>query len=178
MTSTTSEKTKKLVLSALFAAMTCVATMVITVPTPTNGYIHLGDGFVILSGILLGPVWGTAAAGIGSMFADLLLGYAAYAPATLIIKALAAFLASVVYIGFQRIRKNYAIHLFSIIIAGAVAGLVVTCGYFSFEATIMGYGLAAISGIPTNLMQNGFGICVSALLASLFSKIPVLKSSL
>ena len=50
---------KKLILAALFAALSCVATMSIRIPTPgTSGYIHPGDAIVILSGIILGPVWG------------------------------------------------------------------------------------------------------------------------
>ena len=57
-------KTKKLILSALMAALTCVGTMIIKVPTPTMGYIHPGDGFVLLSGLLLGPLWGALAAGM------------------------------------------------------------------------------------------------------------------
>ena len=66
-------QTKKLVLSALFMALTCVATMSIRIPTPgTGGYIHPGDAIVILSGALFGPVWGFLIAGIGSCLADLL----------------------------------------------------------------------------------------------------------
>ena len=46
-------------MSALFAALACVATMIIKIPTPgTSGYIHPGDAIVILSGAILGPVWG------------------------------------------------------------------------------------------------------------------------
>ena len=38
------KKTLKLVIAALLAAMTCVATMVIKIPlTATGGYINLGD---------------------------------------------------------------------------------------------------------------------------------------
>ena len=49
--------TKKLVLSALFAALACVATMSIRIPTPgTGGYIHPGDAIVILCGVFLDPV--------------------------------------------------------------------------------------------------------------------------
>ena len=70
----TPNKTLKLVVAALFAALTTVATMFIQIPT-LKGYIHLGDCFVILSGILLGPVYGACAAGIGSMLADVLTGY-------------------------------------------------------------------------------------------------------
>ena len=40
--------TKKLILAALFAALSCVATMSIRIPTPgTGGYIHPGDAIVI-----------------------------------------------------------------------------------------------------------------------------------
>ena len=42
---------KKIVMTALFAALSCVATMSIHIPTPgTGGYIHPGDAVVILSG--------------------------------------------------------------------------------------------------------------------------------
>lgn len=45
---------KKLILAALFAALSCVATMSIRIPTPgTGGYIHPGDAIVILSGVIL-----------------------------------------------------------------------------------------------------------------------------
>ena len=70
---------KTLVIAALMAALTCMATMIIQLPTPTFGYIHLGDTFVILCGIILGPVIGGLAAGIGSMMADILSSYAIYA---------------------------------------------------------------------------------------------------
>ena len=42
-------------------------TIVVQIPSPLGGYIHLGDMAVLLCGFLLGPIWGAAAAGIGSM---------------------------------------------------------------------------------------------------------------
>ena len=77
------KNTKKMVTAALLAAFTCIATMIIKIPTPTFGYIHLGDGLVLLCGIILGPGIGALAAGIGSMFADIFSGYMTWAPATL-----------------------------------------------------------------------------------------------
>ena len=66
------DKLIKLILAALFAALTCVATSVIHVPIPaTNGYINLGDGMVLLGAFLLGPVYGAAAGGLGSMLEPL-----------------------------------------------------------------------------------------------------------
>ena len=74
-------KTKKIVMTALFAALACVATMSIRIPTPgTSGYIHPGDAIVILSGIILGPAYGFLAAGIGSCMADLLGGAVSATP--------------------------------------------------------------------------------------------------
>lgn len=62
---------KRIVTAALLAAMTCIATMIIKIPTPTLGYIHLGDGFVLLCGIVLGPWGGVLAAGIVSSAAGI-----------------------------------------------------------------------------------------------------------
>ena len=91
------KKIRKLVLAALLAALVCVATMVVQIPSPMQGYVNLGDCFVLLSGWLLGPWYGFAAGGIGSMLADLFLGYAHYAPGTLVIKGLVALLAALLY---------------------------------------------------------------------------------
>lgn len=73
------QKLQKLVLAALFAALTAVMTTVIRIPSPMSGYVNLGDCAVLLSAWILGPGLGCAAAGIGSMLSDL-LGYPLYAP--------------------------------------------------------------------------------------------------
>ena len=74
---------KKLVLAALMAALTYVATSIVQIPSPMQGYVNLGDCIVLLSGWILGPWWGAAAGGIGSMLVDLLGGYGHYAPCLL-----------------------------------------------------------------------------------------------
>lgn len=51
---------KRLAFSAVFAALCCVATVVIVVPLP-YGYFNLGDVFVLLAGWCLGPLYGAAA---------------------------------------------------------------------------------------------------------------------
>ena len=80
------KQVKQIVMTALFMALCCTATMVIHVPSPTQGFVNLGDCMVLLSGWLLGPWYGMAAAGVGSAMADVLLSYAHYAPGTLVIK--------------------------------------------------------------------------------------------
>ena len=72
--------------AAMLAALACVATMIIKIPTPLKGYVNLGDCVVLLCGSILSPAYAFLAAGIGSGLADVLSGYLVYAPATFAIK--------------------------------------------------------------------------------------------
>ncbi len=102
-----------MVFCALLAALCYVATRVIQIPSPMSGYVNLGDSLVLLSGWMLGPWWGFCAAGIGSMLADVLSGYAYYAPATFLIKGVMALLAAVLFPGCPvRLRLLRACNLF------------------------------------------------------------------
>ena len=67
--------TKKIVLTALMAALTIVGSAIrITIPVDIAGTtsFHLGNIMCALGGILLGPWYGAAAAGIGSAIYDML----------------------------------------------------------------------------------------------------------
>ncbi|ROR28590.1 putative membrane protein [Mobilisporobacter senegalensis] len=172
----TNNKTRKIVMAALMAAMCCIATMIIQVPSPTGGYIHLGDGLVLLSGIILGPVYGLLAAGIGSMLADLLSGYPQYAIATLLIKGIAAIVGGTIY---SILASKLTNRTLAVMAAGVGGGIVVTLGYFSFDALFISNNiLAAATGIPANIVQNIFGIIVSSLLMPFLVKSPYIKSLL
>ena len=150
--------------AALLAALTCVATKAIKFRSPTR-YIHPGDAFVLLSGIILGPVYGPLAAGIGSMIADLLAGYPQFAAATLIIKALAALIAAIIY------KKG---KLSTVILSGIIGEIVVTGGYFIFENFLYGFG-PALKSIPLNLVQNALGIILCTLLFPILRRVPQIK---
>ena len=96
-------KTRKIVLTAMFAALCCVATMIIKIPSPLKGYLNLGDCIVLLSGFMLSPLYGFLAAGIGSALADLFAGYVIYAPATFVIKGVMALIA---FYGFKLLNSK------------------------------------------------------------------------
>jgi len=82
----------KMVYTALMTALVFVTTFSIIIPVPfTSGYVHPGDMMVFLSGLLLGPIYGAFAAGVGSALSDLLAGYTFWVIPTLIIKSLMAF---------------------------------------------------------------------------------------
>lgn len=151
--------TKKLVVSALMAAISCIATMIIKIPVPaTGGYINLGDGAVILSGFMLGPLYGGAAAGIGSALADIFSGYAIYAPATFIIKAVMAAAASII------IKKSPKLFMLRVLTAGVICEIIMAVGYLAFEGFILGYGAGALAAVVGNAIQGVCGIVVSAFL--------------
>lgn len=167
-------KLQKLTLSALFAALIYVATNIIHIPTPgTNGYLNLGDSMVLLGAFLLGPWYGAAAAGIGSLLADLLLGYAAYAPGTLLIKGLMAVMAA---FGLKVLRDRIGITA-GVLISGAAAELWMAIGYFGYESAILGYGLAAAAGIAGNALQGAVGLALSAVIYQSLYHIPAVRKS-
>lgn len=144
-------KLKSIVMTSLFAAITTLATMIIKVPTfGTNGYVNVGDAAVLISAWLLGNPYGALAAGIGSGLADLLSGYPAYIPGTIIIKFAMAFFAAKIYKTLkERLPKTIVF-----IISSFVAEALMITGYFLYEATILGYGVAASASIISNAVQG------------------------
>ena len=119
---------KKIIMTALFAALACVATMSIRIPTPgTGGYIHPGDAIVILAGIILGPVYGMLAGGIGSALSDLIGGYFVYVPITLVIKGLVALVSGLIYQKMCRYGKNRYV---AVILGGITDIVFLAGGYF------------------------------------------------
>lgn len=162
-------KVKKLTTSALFMALTCIATMIIKLPTPgTGGYVHLGDAFVILSGILLGPLYGAVAGGIGSALADLLGGYFVYVPITLVVKA--AMAAGVGFI-YHKLAKNLHNQLIKCILCGLYATVLVAAGYLFFESFM--YGSAALASVPANIGQGLSGLIISTILLPILQKLKI-----
>ena len=167
----TASKTKLMVLTALFAAMTCVATLSLHIPTPgTGGYIHPGDALVVLSGILLGPIYGGLAAGLGSCLSDLLSGYMIYVPITFIVKAV---IAIVCYFVYHKLLAKVSSVIVKGIITGRFSTFLVAAGYCFFEYFI--YGAGAFASIPANLIQGVSGLVISTLLLPLFKQIPDFK---
>lgn len=159
---------KKLILAALFAALSCVATMSIRIPTPgTGGYIHPGDAIVILSGVILGPVWGFLAGGIGSALSDLIGGYFVYVPITSMIKGLVALAAGLLY---QKVGKTQKSRYAAVVLGGVADIILVAGGYFVCEYFI--YGAGAAASIPANIIQGIGGLVISCILYPILISIP------
>ena len=157
--------TKKIVMAALMAALTCVATMIVKIPSPLKGYLNLGDCVVLTAGWMLSPVYGFLTAGLGSALADLFSGYVVYAPATFLIKGLMALIA---YYGCKLIHKKFG-DLPSRIISGIAAELMMILGYFVFEGCMYGFGPSVVN-IPANGVQGVAGLIIGVILTKVFVK--------
>ena len=158
--------TKKTVIAALLAALCCVATMVVKIPSPLNGYLNLGDCIVLICGCLLSPAYGFLAAALGSALADLFAGYIVYAPATFFIKGAMALTA------YFLVRKLKAKKTTARLIGGVLAEILMILGYFVFEGFLYGFLPSAVN-IPANAVQGVAGIVLGLVLMQLFDKIKV-----
>jgi len=143
--------------AGLFAAIICLATSLIKIPSPatSGGYIHPGDAFILCAVYLTG-IYGIPAAIIGSAIADILAGYMIYAPATIIIKGI---MALAVYLILKKSKKKKIAFVFSAVISE----IIMLCGYFIYEAFVFNPG-AALAGISFNLIQAVGSIIIAAAL--------------
>jgi uncharacterized membrane protein len=153
------DKLRLLVLLALFIALVALATMVINVPmVATQGFINVGDTVIFVSALLMGPRVGFIAGGLGSAMADLLLGYAHWAPWTLVIKALEGLIAALIgHVVYRRDKK---------VSPQVIGGLIISAlwmvlGYYIAGGIMVGFQ-ASLASVPGNLLQ-GVGSVVLAL---------------
>ena len=161
--------TKKLVTTALFMALTMVATMFIRIPLPL-GYVNLGDAFIFLAVFILGPVCGAIAGGVGAGLADL-FGYITYAPGTLVIKAAMAIVAWLIYQILKSVTKK---HMLAEIAGGVVGTIVMAAGYFVYETLLFTTAGAAMLNAPWNWLQGGVGVAIAVAVMRVLSATKIL----
>ena len=150
------------------AAMVCVATMVIKIPSPMKGYLNIGDCIVLLCGWLLAPGYGFVAAGLGSALADVFSGYITYAPATFLIKGSMAFIA---FVCFKLMNKRLG-RLPSQIIGAVLAEIVMVLGYYVFEGFMYGF-IPSVVNIPANAVQGTAGLILGIILVKVFERLKI-----
>lgn len=175
MKTNTTNKTMRLVLTGLMTALVTVCVMVLPIPIPmTTGYVNLGDGMIFLSVMLLGWKYGAFAGGVGAGLADILLGAAAWAPWTLVIKAgMAVILGLALKLrGKNPVEKAVP---FSAILGMIAATVFMTAGYYIAEGVMYGNWTAPIVGVPWNLLQGAVGTVIAGALSTALKKTPAKK---
>lgn len=164
------EALKKQTLTAMFTALICAATLIVQIPTPvTSGYVNVGDCFVLAAGWFLGPWYGFFAGGVGSALADLISGYPHYIPGTFVIKGLMALVSALIA---QSLGKRIPPRAGRVI--GALAAeLIMVTGYFLYAWAILGKAVtAAVTSVPSNLLQGAVGMVGGLMLIEILDRMP------
>ena len=155
------QKTKYLCLAAVMAAIIFVFTQFFHIPSHT-GYTHIGDAFVYLAGALLPWPSARCAGAVGAALADVLGGYAMWAPASVAIKALTALCFT---------SRKETILCRRNLVALVPAFLLCAGGYYGYEVLITGNTVAPLAGIPGYTIQVLSSAAVFLALGTLLDKI-------
>lgn len=134
-----------LAVTAVFTALVCAATMMFSIYVPaTEGFFNIGESMVFMSALLFGPVVGAFAGGVGSMLADILLGFSHYAPATLIVKACEGVVVGMLKKRNPKFSSRFQWRILTIVL-GFAAGVLLGCigsVYYSGEVELtLGLGV-------------------------------------
>lgn len=170
----TKDNLLKICVTAMFAALICVATMLIQIPSPLNGYVNFGDCFILIAAWVLGPVYGFAAGGIGSALADLFTGYVHYVPGTLVIKGLIAVAAALICRAL--LKKVTKFPTAAYIVSSLVGEMIMVGGYYLYAALLLGKSFAgAAASVPGNLIQGAFGMICGVVIIRIIARTKVLS---
>jgi uncharacterized membrane protein len=137
----------QLSLMAVMSALVTVGTLIVQIPNGMGGYFNVGDVMIFVAALTFNPFVGGVAGGLGSALADLMLGFAAFAPFTLAIKGIEGLLASLI-----KNKKS----MYRDILAVVVAGAEMVGGYFLVEVFLWGVGGALAEVLP-NIAQVAIG---------------------
>lgn len=168
-----------LVYVSLMAAMVFIATSVIHIPS-FNGVIHAGDSMVFVAAVVLGKRKGAIASGLGMFLFDVLHGYMTWAPFTLVIKAVMALIAAIMW---ERVDNK---KFWNQIMAFSLSGLWMIGAYFISGAFIKlffsGEGITFVQALVVSsydIMGNILQVLVGILIAvPLLKALPLVKSKI
>lgn len=161
-------QTKRIAFSAIFCALIFVATAFIKVPVAI-GYFNLGDAFLLISAVCCGPFGGAIGGMIGCALADVIGGYAVYAPFTLVVKGVEGLICGLLFLMIKRNEKGYFLRTF---VAFIVSLLWMVAGYFITNWILYGIGEAVSVGLPCDFLQAGMSLVVASLIFTALANIP------
>jgi len=142
--------TKKLVVNALFIALTFVATMFINIRLPimgNGGLIHLGNVPLFLAAIIFGRKTGALAGALGMGLFDLVSGWTAWAPFTFVIVGAMGYVTGLIS---EKLKEKPMIGNF---VAIAAALMIKIVGYYFAEVILYQNWIVPFGSIPGNVMQ-------------------------
>ncbi len=158
-----------LAMAGVATALVAVATIVVQIPVPVvNGYLNLGDSIIFITSVLCGPIVGGIAGGLGSMLADIILGYAIYAVPTLIIKGIEGVICGVIAdLVYKKITAENKQIIFTTC-GMIVASLEMIIGYFFAGWILFGTESASFIAVVPNIIQGGLCTLIAVIVLYAF----------
>ncbi len=157
-------KTKELCIAAAMAAVVMVVTMSLQIPIPAvGGYVHLGDGIIFLTVIILGTKYGIWSGAIGACLADIVTGFALWGPFSFIIKGVMALVCGKIAEHDKSRAFISPVKIFAVF----VGILISAAGYYLVGAMLTGSFRAALPSIPSDLVQGALGMAVYVVIAGI-----------
>ena len=151
-------KTKDIALAGVFTAMVAAATMTMSVfIAASGGFFNIGEIMIYITALLMGPLIGGFAGGVGSMIADIALGYTVFAPGTLIIKSVEGIIVGYVSRNRPTSLKESNWKFISIltgIIVGGIIWAVGTTMYVGETSLSLGLPLIGYSEISLSITES------------------------
>lgn len=139
-------------LVAVLIALVTVFTLLVRVPTPAKGYVNLSDVAITFASLIFGPWAGLVAGGVGTGLADLLGGFAPFAPLSLVAHGLEGLLIGLLSRGRRAVGWLVVSWL-----AGAVA---MVAAYLVGEGLFYTGWPPALAEVPMNAFQALVGAAV------------------
>ncbi|HEX2034154.1 MAG TPA: ECF transporter S component [Chloroflexota bacterium] len=135
--------------TAIMTAVVTVFTAAIQVRNPASGgYFNLSDVAIIFASVTFGPWIGLVAGGLGTAIADLILGYAQFAP-----------LSFIAHGGEGLIAGLIAVRRPSWLVVAWIAGVAwMMAAYFVGEVLMFGAAQATADLLGTNWIQALAGV--------------------
>ncbi|MCT4593397.1 MAG: ECF transporter S component [Anaeromicrobium sp.] len=145
---------KRIVLLGLLMAFNMVATYI---HVPVGGsMMHLGTTALFITALILDPVDAAIASGGGMFLFDIFGGYVTYAPFTLVIKGLMAYIVS------KLVHKSgEGLSLKVNLGAYVIGGIVSLVGYYFTNVFFTGSFIGPISKIPGSILTTTIGILIA-----------------
>lgn len=166
--------TKEIVLMGLMIALIWIAGSIIKIPS-LGGFVHIGDCMVFLSVIVLGKKKGAVTSAIGMFLVDVLGGYYLWAPFTLVIKGVMAYIAGSIIekLNGQRDSIKYlsGFLISGIFMVAAYFGAgIIMAGFLTEKAGLIQGIVYASKDIIGNIIQVGTGIVIAFPLSAIILK--------
>lgn len=141
-----------------------ITTYLIKLPIPGSvGYFNFGDVVIVFAALMLGRKGGFLAGAIGASIADIISGFAMWAPLTFVAKGLEGFLC-----GFAKGKKGIPYHIYPLI-----GTIIMAAVYFVGEYLIPNYGgpASAVAELIPNIIQAGGGYIGGKILFEMYVRI-------